>query len=109
MDDGKYGAFGWCFTDAGGSSWGSCGRGCPMFGPDAILQDGIESLGRELGEIFQRTQAQEIATKDLSEMLRDLASQTEAAANQTAEPAPAAESAEPAPATESTPGPTPVP
>merc|ERR1719375_428123 len=51
--NGKYGAYGWCFTNKDGSEWGSCNKVCPTYGQEKKLEDKI----KELEEKLDRTRA----------------------------------------------------
>lgn len=55
MDDGRYGSFGWCFTDKIRESWGSCGETCPLVGQSKILGDKLQDLNGQIAEFLNVT------------------------------------------------------
>jgi len=62
LDEGIYGSYGWCYTDIGASSWGSCSENCPLFGPLKKLAKKLDSVkgtldhqGEELDELASST------------------------------------------------------
>merc|ERR1712125_85680 len=44
FDQGFYGSNGWCYTSEDGSSWGSCGPDCPLYGQEKILGKKLDTL-----------------------------------------------------------------
>jgi hypothetical protein len=51
-DNGKYGAFGWCFTDADKKEWGSCAESCPSSGNAKVLVAKIEKLQNRIVKLL---------------------------------------------------------
>jgi len=43
-DGGKYGSFGWCYTEPDRTEWGSCSEDCPSAGNVKILNERIDHL-----------------------------------------------------------------
>lgn len=52
-DTGEYGAFGWCYTKADKSSWGSCGESCPYFGQEKVLNKKIAAVTEKLNVLLE--------------------------------------------------------
>lgn len=48
LDSSEYGSYGWCYTSADKSSFGSCGEGCPLFGPLKVLGEKVDALREAL-------------------------------------------------------------
>jgi hypothetical protein len=51
LDGEKYGSFGWCYTSADKTSWGSCSEGCPLYGYAGELGKEIETLKSEIARL----------------------------------------------------------
>lgn len=49
--EGKYGSFGWCYTDKSSGAWGSCNEHCPLFGHAKILGKKIDKVAEHLREV----------------------------------------------------------
>lgn len=77
-DGGLYGSFGWCWATSFKTSWGSCDRGCPLFGPDQVLQAGMDSLQRDVNEILARERTIEASEEALAASAEAIANSTEA-------------------------------
>merc|ERR1719375_2289566 len=54
MEDGKFGANGWCYTSKDASSWGACSAGCPLFGQAKLLSARVTALNKGLQEAERR-------------------------------------------------------
>merc|ERR1719174_3405448 len=52
--NGKYGAYGWCFTKKDGSEWGSCNKLCPTYGQEKKLNDRIKELEEKLADTREK-------------------------------------------------------
>merc|ERR1719453_636716 len=52
--NGKYGAYGWCFTKKDGSEWGSCNKECPTYGQEKKLNDRIRELEAKLADTREK-------------------------------------------------------
>lgn len=83
MEGGVYGSFGWCFTSKDKSSWGSCDRGCPLFGPDEILEAGMDSIRDDIKEILAREHVIENSTEAIANATDIIANSQEVLANST--------------------------
>jgi hypothetical protein len=60
-DNGKYGAFGWCFTSNDKKEWGSCTQTCPTAGNAKVLVAKINTLQNQIVKLLQKLQTD---TKD---------------------------------------------
>eukprot|EP00747_Dinoflagellata_sp_TGD_P183477 gnl/TRDRNA2_/TRDRNA2_38380_c0_seq1.p1 gnl/TRDRNA2_/TRDRNA2_38380_c0~~gnl/TRDRNA2_/TRDRNA2_38380_c0_seq1.p1 ORF type:complete len:601 (-),score=175.25 gnl/TRDRNA2_/TRDRNA2_38380_c0_seq1:32-1834(-) len=49
----EYGSNGWCFTANDSSQWGSCGDGCPLFGPVKALGVKLDNVSQALESLAQ--------------------------------------------------------
>jgi len=82
MEDGKYGSFGWCWTDSNKGSWGSCSETCPLFGPAKVLAEQIVHLRRKLAELTATTKTTtENATETTTTMTTTSTTSTSAVMN----------------------------
>jgi hypothetical protein len=54
FDHGKYGAFGWCFTDAETKEWGSCSETCPTAGNSKVLIAKINMLENHIVKLLRK-------------------------------------------------------
>jgi len=63
IDGFKFGSFGWCFTDASKSSWGSCSETCPLLGAAKVLSDKIDDVAGEWREARDAFEAAETTTE----------------------------------------------
>lgn len=50
-EDDDLGSFGWCFTTADQSQWGSCGEKCPLIGHPKLLGERIDDIKEMLHEM----------------------------------------------------------
>lgn len=53
-DDGKYGTYGWCYTDDARSSWGACSENCPLQGQAQILGGKIDEVLEKLDKAAEK-------------------------------------------------------
>lgn len=53
IPDFEYGSFGWCYTKADMSTWGSCQSTCPLFGPERVLDRKLEAAEEKLHELVR--------------------------------------------------------
>lgn len=52
-DQGRYGAYGWCYTKKDKSRWGSCLETCTVRGPPKVLKLHIDRLSKKLKDILK--------------------------------------------------------
>jgi len=57
MDQGKFGSFGWCYTKADRSEWGSCAESCPLEGSTEVLARRIDILTEKVQTALARLNA----------------------------------------------------
>jgi hypothetical protein len=57
-DNGKFGAFGWCFTSVDKKEWGSCTQTCPTAGNAKVLVAKISTLQNQIVKLLQKLQTE---------------------------------------------------
>jgi len=66
VESGRYGAYGWCWTDMNKKQWGSCNKHCPLSGmtflPLEKKLNGLESLIEDLDKKVSSKAAEEAAS-----------------------------------------------
>jgi len=58
LDKGRYGSFGWCYTNKDRSSWGACNQDCPLFGLAKIIGDRLKAAQKDLGDRLKHLEGQ---------------------------------------------------
>jgi len=54
LSEGQYGSNGWCWTEKDMSAWGSCGDGCPLYGPHAAIGKKLDDVTEVLDKVAEK-------------------------------------------------------
>lgn len=77
FDGGEYGSNGWCYTDAKGMGWGSCGDACPLSGPPESLDRKLRGVAETVGKIVTKLRKSKGAdTSKMTKLVQALPSVT---------------------------------